>query len=128
MQSYLLMPPQLPEVIPAEVRGDFEQPGPRIGVFRQFSVAFIGPEERVLKQIIGLRRPARQPPDVEINLSVVLCHKLCEALVHSTALHALNLCSFWALARGARPPMPLRPRPTSARAYGIAYAQRASNA
>jgi hypothetical protein len=34
VQPYLLMPPQMPEVIPAEIRGDFEQPGARIGVSR----------------------------------------------------------------------------------------------
>src|SRR5215510_11619945 len=89
MQAYLLMPPPLPEVIPAAVCGDFEQPGPRIGVFWQLAIAFIGPEKRVLTEIFGLRRPARQPPDVEINLSVVLGYVLREALVHSTALHAL---------------------------------------
>src|SRR5262249_13446993 len=87
MQSYLLMPPQLPEVIPAAVRGDFEQPGPCIGVFRQFAIAFIGPEKCVLTEIVGLRRSVRQPPDVEINLSVVLGHELREALVPATALH-----------------------------------------
>jgi hypothetical protein len=54
MQSYLLMPPQMPEVIPAEVRGNFEQPGPRIGVLRQLYIASIGPEKRVLKEIFGL--------------------------------------------------------------------------
>src|SRR5262249_43342177 len=95
MQSYLLVPPQLPEVIPAAVRGDCEQPGPHIGVFRQFAIALIGSEKRVLTEIFGFQRPVCQPPDVEINLSVVLCHELREALVHSTALHALNLCSFW---------------------------------
>src|SRR5262249_41401640 len=88
LQSYLLMPPQLPEVIPTAVRGDFEQPGPCISVFRQFAIAFIGPEKCVLTEIFGLRRPARQPPDVEINLSVVLGHEVREALVPSTALHA----------------------------------------
>src|SRR5215510_900475 len=116
MQSYLLMPPQLPEVIPAAVRGDFEQPGAHIGVFRQFAIAFIGSEKCVLTEIFGLGRPVRQPPDVEVNLSVVLCHELREALVRSTALHALNLCSFRVFAREARSPMSLQPGPTSARA------------
>jgi hypothetical protein len=54
MQSYLLMPPQLPEVIAAAIRSDFEQPGPCIGLFRQFSVASIGSEKRVLKEIFSL--------------------------------------------------------------------------
>src|SRR5262249_43517231 len=127
MQSYLLVPPQLPEVVPAAVRGDFEQPGPHIGVFRQFTIALIGSEKRVLTEIFGFRRPVRQLPDVEVNLSVVLYHELREALVHSTALHALNLCSFWACARHARSPMSWQRRPTSARAYGSAYAQRAGH-
>jgi hypothetical protein len=54
MQSYLLMPPLLPKVVAAAICGDFEQPGTRIGLFRQFDIASIGSEKRVLKEILGL--------------------------------------------------------------------------
>src|SRR5215510_7183458 len=89
VQSDVRMALQTSEVVLTEVRGDFEQPGPPIGVFRQFLMGSIGPEKCVLKEILGFRRPARQPPDVEINLSVVLRHELRETLVYSPALHAL---------------------------------------
>jgi hypothetical protein len=88
VQSHIRMSPQTSEVVLTEVRGDFEQPGPHIGVFRQFLIGSIGPEKGVLEEILSFRRPARQPPDVKINLSVVLRHKLRKTLVHSTALHA----------------------------------------
>ena len=54
MQAYLLMPLQIPEVIAAAIRGDFEQLGPRIGLLRQFDIAPIGSEKRLLKEIFGL--------------------------------------------------------------------------
>src|SRR5262249_53255801 len=88
VQSHIRMAPQTSEVILTEVRSDFEQPGPHIGVFRKFSIGSIGSEKRVLKEILSFRRPVCQPPDVEINFSVMLCHELHETLVHSTALHA----------------------------------------
>jgi hypothetical protein len=91
MQSHIRMASQTSEVVLTEVRSDFEQPGSHIGVFRQFPIGSIGPEKRVLKEILGFRRPTCEPPDVEINLSVVLRHELRETLIHSTALHALNL-------------------------------------
>jgi hypothetical protein len=91
VQSHVRMALQTSEVVLTEVGGDFEQLGPHIGVFRQFLMGSIGPEKCVLKEIFSFRRPARQSPDIEINLSVVLRHELRETLVHSTALHALNL-------------------------------------
>jgi hypothetical protein len=54
LQAYLLMPLQIPEVISAAIRSNFEQPGSRIGLFRQFAIAFIGSEKRILKEIFGL--------------------------------------------------------------------------
>lgn len=91
VQSDIGMAPETSEVVLTEMRSAFEHPGPPIGVFRQFPVGSLGPQERVLKEILGVRRPARQPPDIEIHLPVVLRHALLERLVHPTALHALNL-------------------------------------
>jgi hypothetical protein len=65
MEPDILVPLLMAKVVPTEVRSDFEQPRPGIGLLWQSLIGFIGAQKGLLEEVLRLISPMRQPPDIQ---------------------------------------------------------------